>query len=549
MLTDGISGLESTTHDLCVVGAGPVGLALATECSRLGLRVLVLESGGKVAEANVQSLSDADVVDPSIHDDMEIAVARRLGGTSNLWGGRCLPYDPIDFEPREWVDARWPIRFPDIEPYVAGAVRLTRSGAPVYREPVPGLRLPDATFVCDALERWASKQQAQAVHAMAIRRDPKLDVRTHATLVGINFAENGTVASIDLVDSGRGERVRANVCTLVIAAGGLESARILLAARRSSPQRFGGEHGFLGRTYMGHLTGEIADVVFSSNGIEHAFGFRVDAHGSYVRRRMAPTADTQSRHRLLNIAFWPTVPSIADPKHGSAVLSLVYLAMSYGFLGRMVVAEAIRRKHVPVGSMRRWPHYANVFTGLPSALEFGFALVLRRLLQQARLPGLFVHNRANRYGLYYHAEQAPRRDSRVTLSRNTDMLGVPMLSIDYRRSEQDADSVIRAHELLESWLSSGNLGRLEYRVPRNQRMAAVLAQVHDGTHQIGVTRMGTRRDLAVVDENLRSFDSPNLYVVSAGVLPTSGQANPTLTAVALALRLARHLANERGIQQ
>jgi choline dehydrogenase-like flavoprotein len=481
------------------------------------------------------------------NEDMAIAVARQLGGTSNLWGARCLPFDPIDFEPRSWVDARWPIRLAEIEPYLAAAVRATQSGKPVYSEQVPGMALVDDEFACDALERWANKQQAQAIHTEAIAHDPRLEIRIHATLTGIDFSESGCVDAIQITDSRTGERVRMPVGTLVIAAGGLESTRILLAARRGSPGRFGGEEGALGRNYMGHLVGEIADIVFPPGEFERAFDFRIDQHGSYVRRRIVPSAKTQRTNQLLNAAFWPVVPPIADPRHCDAILSLVYLAMSCGPVGRLVVAEAIRRHHMPPGALRRGRHFANVVAGLPAALAFGFDFLRRRYTQPMRLPGFFVRNRARRYGLTYHSEQAPRRNSRVTLSTKTDRLGVPKLSIDYRFCDQDADSVVRTHDVLKSWLENNNLARLEYRVPCEERGAAVLGQAHHGTHQIGLARMGDQRNDAVVDAQLRTFDAPNLYVASTAVLPTSSQANPTLTAIALALRLAEHLAREMVI--
>ena len=127
--------------------------------------------------------------------------------------------------------------------------------------------------------------------------------------------------------------------------------------------------------------------------------------------------------------------------------------------------------------------------------------------------------------------------------KSSDRLGLPRLAIDLRFSEADAASVVRAHGVLESWLIRNGLGRLAYRV-RPRTAALVLAQAKHGNHQIGTIRMGTDRTTAVVDANCRVFDVPNLHVISTAVLPTSGQANPTLTAVQLGLRLAEHLANE-----
>jgi hypothetical protein len=544
VLTDGIAGLEGAGHTLCVVGSGPVGLALATDLVRRGQRVLLLESGGEAADTRIQSLAVADIVDPRRHDDMMIATARRLGGTSHLWGARCLPFDPIDFEQRDWVPATWPIGHEDIAPYWSAAVQATRSGAAVYHEALDGIDLQDNRFDVTALERWANKQQAQNVHAEVIAGDPKLDVRLHATLVGMEFAPNGRVTHIDVAHSLNGERVRLPMGTLVVAAGGLEGARLLLAARRDAPQRFGGEDGPLGRYYMGHVVGEIADITFASEAADRAFGYHVDAYDSYVRRRIVPSEALQREHRLLNTALWPLVPPVADAEHKSAILSLVYLAMRWPIIGRRIVAEAIRIQHAPLPPPPVVPHFVNLVAGAPAAAVFAADFLRRRHDKRNRLPGFFVRNRARRYGLAYHAEQLPRAESRVSLGSGVDRLGLPRLAIDYRVHPDDAASVVRTHDLMEDWLASTGFARLDYRVPRQERAQSVMDQSGHGAHQIGLTRMGANAREGVVDSNLRCFGAPNLHVVGTGVLPTSGQANPTLTAVALALRLSDHLATE-----
>ena len=159
-----------------------------------------------------------------------------------------------------------------------------------------------------------------------------------------------------------------------------------------------------------------------------------------------------------------------------------------------------------------------------------------------RLPGFFLANPARRYGLEYHSEQLPRPDSRLTLAETSDRLGLAHLRIDLRFSEEDAASVVRAHDALENWLERNRLARLDYRMARADRAAAVLEGAYHGTHQVGTIRMGADRREAVVDGDCRAFDVPNLHVVSTAVLPTSGQANPTFTAVQLGLRLAERLA-------
>lgn len=545
MLKQGPQGLAETAYPICVIGSGPVGLALATDLARQGIDTLLLESGGTSFSEPVQSLSAAELVDPARHDEMIVAVARQLGGASNLWGGRCLPYDRVDFMDRGYVDAVWPIGYDAIAPYFARAVAATSSGAPVYKADAPLFDESEGLFESDALERWVNVQASQTIFRNAIANDPRLHVHTLSTVVDMDFAESGAVTAIDVAHSLSGERVKVPVQRLVIAAGGVETARLLLATQRRAPQRFGGEEGPLGRYYMGHLIGEISDIVFKDAAVARAFDFFVDRHGSYVRRRIVPTSTGQLANGLLNSAFWPVVPPVADPRHGSAILSAAYLALSIPPLGRMIVAEAIRRRHVGNRSGDLGAHILNVARGLPSAMAFAVSFLRRRHDRRYRLPGFFILNDRNRYGLSYHGEQVPRRDSRVWLSSDTDRLGLPSLKIDLRFSSQDAESVVKTHDMLEAWLARHDVGYLEHRCARDERAAMVLAQASHGTHQVGVTRMGTSRHQGIVDGDLRCFDSPNLFLASCGVLPTSGQANPTFTVVALALRLADALARDQ----
>jgi hypothetical protein len=237
--------------------------------------------------------------------------------------------------------------------------------------------------------------------------------------------------------------------------------------------------------------------------------------------------------------MFPIIPAVADVRHGSAILSLVYLALAYDSpLSRLIVAEAIRKRHIPPGPVDITGHLLNVVKGLPSATASASGFLWRRKLSKFRVPGFFVRSKSRRYRLAYHSEQIPKSNSRVTLSGDLDRTGLAKLRIDLKFHEIDAWSVVRTHELLSDWLTRTSFGHLEWNAPADQRIDAVLAQASHGTHQIGTIRMGSSPTDGVVDRNLRCFDSPNLFVASTAVFPTSGQANPTLTAIALAMRLA-----------
>ena len=540
MISDHLEGLDEARHDVCVAGAGPVGITLALELARAGRSVLLLESGGEAPNPEATALSRAEIANAARHDAMEIAVARRLGGTSNLWAGRCQPLDPIDFEPRPIVgDAVWPFGRDELMPFYERACAYAHCGEPLFRAPIEDLAIADRAFDPDRLERFSNRPKFQRAHAEELKRHPGIDLRLGATLADARFSEDGRIEALTVARPD-GSRRAIPVRQVVLACGGLESTRLLLAWRRDGPERFGGPEGPLGRTYMGHVIGEVADITFASEAAEAAYDFFLDGHGSYARRRLIPSDALQRERALPNLSFWPVVPPSADPRHGSAILSMILLALSVEPLGRRVVAEAIRKRHVP-DELDRRPHVVNVLRGLPAAAAYLPTFLYRRYLSPMRLPGFFVRNAARTYGLSYHAEHLPAPSSRVRLSRETDRLGLPRLSIDLRFSSDDAEGIARAHDELAAWLGRTGLGEIRLRQRREETEAAILAKASHGTHQIGTTRMGSDRIRAVVDANLRCFDCANLFVLGSSTFPTSGQANPTLAALALSIRLAGHI--------
>lgn len=543
MIIHGLDGLDGADHDICVVGAGPVGISLALELAERGRSVVLLESGGMGATAAAQRLSDADITDPLVHVPMAIAVQRSLGGTSNLWGGRCVPLDPVDFAPRPAIPhGGWPIAMKDVSPYLHQACRHIGCGAAVFECPLPGGAFADPDFRFDRIERWSAQPRFSVMYTRTLRDAAGIAVRLHATVTGLEFAADGRVSRI-LVHGPGDTRAAFTARAVVLAAGGLESTRLLLAARRADPGRFGGEDGPLGRYYMGHLYGVAAEMDLRSAEVDAGIDYFQDPAGTYIRRRFTPGAELQRRMGLTNASFWADSPLIRHPAHRNGVLSLAYLALSIPPVGRMIVAESIRQHYVG-DQVRRLPHVANVLRDLPRTTAFLPSFIYRRYLARPPMPGFFQRNAARRYAVRYHAEHLPNPQSRVTLSARCDAHGVPRLDIDLRYSAADVMPLIRTHACFADWLRRTGIGTMRWLVPEDARGDHILAQCYDGHHQIGTTRMGEDARTGVVDRDCRVFGSANLFVAGSSVFPTSGEANPTLTAVALAMRLAEHIAHQ-----
>jgi choline dehydrogenase-like flavoprotein len=497
--------------------------------------VVLLESGLRRPSPAHQALSDANIVSERCHAPMSLAVCRALGGTSWLWGGRCVPLDPVDFEARAHIpESGWPISESDISPYYAEAARLLDCGQNEFAQ--AGLEPSnDNAIRLDTLERWSKEPNIS--RRLQPTDAPGLTIVLDATVVDLELDASGerVIGAVAASRTARQTFSAAKVFTL--ACGGLENSRLLLSVQTRWPRLFGGSAGALGRYYMGHPSGTIADIHIVNGSLAQLFEYQPNQK-SMIRRRLTISRAAQSREGIPNTSFCPDNPRMADPAHQSGTLSIAFLLLSMPALGRRLVAEPIRRMQVSNGEPRYAAHLRNVLLDLPQTARALCGL----LVQGRRRPLFFLRSREGRYPLHFHAEHLPNRDSRVRLANETDALGMRRLSIELRFSKQDAEGIFHAHEVLDAGLRANKLGRLELKADRSKACGDILAQANDGYHQIGLTRMGFHIDDGVVDRDCRIFGVHNLYVAGTSVFRTSGQANPTFTAAALALRLSEHIA-------
>lgn len=512
--------------DVLIVGAGPAGLACAFACHDRGLRVLVLEAGGDAPVPGKPDLLAAEIVRPKHHDPVEIIAASALGGSTHWWGGRTLPLEPTDFRD-------WPITHGDLEPWWAKAAEFFGS-KPLVQSPAPGAFARLERFDARRGECWAPELNMARRWRGRIRAAEGPAILLGARVTSLEMSG----ARIDGVCvQTNGDKRTFQAAHTVLAGGGLGGLRLLLLAQRERPELFGGQDGPLGRAYMGHLTGSIADLLPAEPRDIETFG-HLPVDGVTARRRIHPTSETILRNGLGNIAFWLENPAIGDPAHGSSVASAKYLAARSA---RMLS----RRKGIEESPLQ--PHVANVARA-PVSAAAGLTHALA-LLAMSRLTGRHPQRRrlissgGGGWRMDYHAEQLPDPSNRVSLSDvGKDSIGLPRLRIDFRFSEKDCESVVRAHQLLNDDLAASGAGRLRMSGSDDDLMARVMASARDGYHQLGGAVMSSDPDAGVVDVDARVHGLENLWIASSSVFPTGGQANPTLTIVALALRLADHIA-------
>lgn len=540
MIRDQITSQERAC-EICIIGTGPVGMALALEFDRLGRHVVVLESGSGRVSSELADASRAAIADPKRHAPMALAVCRAFGGTSWAWGGRCVAFDDIDVQPRPYVSGSgWPLGHDAIRPWYARASDYLLCGSAEFISPARRLGDLGADVSASCLERWSTEPQLARIHRPCLEQSDRITVCLNSTVVDFDLGANrGSVEKI-LVRTPAG-KTAIQAQEVILAAGGVETTRVLLALQESHPDLFGGIDGPLGRYYMGHISGKIANIVFDDPEAAGDLDFELDDTGTFVRRRFTFSEAAQREHRLLNTCLFPDNPPFHDPRHASSVLSAVFLALATPAVGRRILPEPIRLAHVGPEPHDYSAHVRNVVLGAPRGARDLLHVLHDKFWHKPRKPGFLLRNRDGRYALHYHAEQEPNPESRIVLSDEKDSFGLRRVAIDLRFTEGDAASVVRAHHVLDSALRNRAAGRLEYLYPENELQSAAMAQATDGFHQVGTTRIGLDPKTSVVDANLKTHDLHNLHIASSSVFPTTGQANSTYLAVALAVRLAHHL--------
>lgn len=534
--------------DVAVVGAGPAGIVVALELARAGHRTMLIESGGRSFSAATQDLGETVGGDPA-HAPMSLATRRQVGGASNLWAGRCVPFDAVDFEARDIVgDARWPVAYEELRSYFARACEWCVCGAPLFdaRE-IPGLARrslvpgwPEGDVRTTTLERWSLPTNFGRRYGATLRTSLNVTLVTNLTCVEIMCAEDGASVAGLASRTLAGNRVTVRAKYYVVACGGLESTRLLLASKRLHASGIGNHSGHLGHWYIGHVSGCIARVHLATPPQETIYGFERDGDGVYVRRRFTFSPELTLARRLPNISMWLDSPDLGDPRHESGILSLLYLALSSP-IGGMLVSEAIRQGKVRTVHAGSWrSHLANVVRDLDRTARFAFRFGYERFMQPGhKVPGVYVYSPSNVYPLFYHGEHLPCYASHVTLSDRCDALDVPRLRTRLHLQDADVQGVIAAHAQLDTYLRQHGLGRVEYLYEDSAR--AVREQFGDGYHQAGTSRMAASSEDGVLDANLAVHGVENLFVASSSAFVTAGQANTTFMIIAFAVRLADHL--------
>lgn len=507
--------------DLCIVGAGPVGIAIARRFADTSLQVCVLEAGGRDQQAGSQALL-AGGASGQPYLPLSWTRLARFGGTTGWWGGECRPFDAAeDLAPRPWLGhPGWPVTAAELAPFEAEAAAFCGFPGQAF-EPAADLlaaaacqSLPlDPSCFVTRLFRYGTPTDLGARHGPGLEQADNIQVLLHAPVTTLEADEAGAhVRTVCLAPlPGVEHRIRAR--QVVLAAGGIENARLLLASGNSPG--LGNAQDQVGRCFMEHLY--LDDVAhFTPTG-------DCPPLRPYTRRSAGPDG-------MFKAALAPTAALLAEAGSAHCCFKLASpLKRAPAMLGALHLGHGLRTGYFPASPVSRFRQIARGAPGL-----------LAELARCARQGELGRPGRPRAMPVSMVVEQLPNPASRVTLSAEKDRLARPLPHLDWQLGEADRTGWVRTLALLGQGLARRSLGRLERRCDESPEQA--IARLRPACHHMGTTRMSVDPAQGVVDRDGRVHGIDNLYIAGSSVFPTAGHANPMLTAIMLALRLADHLA-------
>ena len=501
LLADG-TRLEA---DICIIGAGPAGLTIARELIGLNATVLVLESGGFRAESQVQRLNEGAVVgDP--YAGLRRTRHRQVGGTANSWntrvvdepGAKYVPLDPVDFEERSHVPhTGWPFDRKHLESFyrhaqvVCGLGPFVYDGADWATATGPSV-LPFGNQLTTRVYQFGSAQPFTQTYVREVSQASNMRLCHHATVTRLVTSGAGrrVVEAEGTSLSGGRFRVRASI--FVLAAGAIENARLLLLSGETGSHGLGNQHDWVGRCFMEHPRDNALTLIPRSPDLFREAAF-YDLHeagdGTMIGGRLAVPEEAVRTGQMPNVSI-TLLPRWR--RRG-----LVGTVSSH--LRTLLVEGRWRRSEGRYG-------WSDVRTGYQEI--DGFHLLL-------------------------NIEQRPNPENRVVLAQARDALGTPSAEVHWRWRDEEQAELERLRKVLGEWVEASGLGRVE--------TEAGTRPDPNAHHHAGTTRIHVDPRLGVADADARLHGTENLYLTGASVFPTAGFANPTLTIVAIALRLADHL--------
>ena len=536
MIVDGRtlrSGVEKE-HELCVVGSGIAGMLLVMELAQTYKDICIIESGAWTPDDDTQSLYALNSIGYPIRKHYQSRI-RYFGGSCNIWAGRAMIYNESDLRPRPWLGSvSWPIDFAELDRYYAAAARYLN--LPSYEKMKPetwqsklsdfetrlfrdGNFRANVSLFAKAPARFGYKTK----YFKKVRDSTNITLYINSNVVNLRLNEAlSHVVSVDVACL-NGVRYTIKPKKVVLACGGLENTRILLASDKQMPGGIGNRSGLLGRYYMDHPRAVFGRVKLTKKiKLDHLLGMPVT--GGKMQLGIALSDRIQAMQGLLNnyLTLEPCY-SIGSMELYQSFVKLMKRLLRKGYSGKRFDFKNQQMADVP----------EMIYLLTPKELLPHF--IYYPYYKYSRIAKNVFTNLTH-LSIVNYSEQEPNIASHVYLDDEKDKLGMRKLVLDWKLSNRSFNSSVRLMRLLDEHFRRYGAGYIEQDLTEIKELPYT-----DASHHLGTTRMSANPKTGVVDANCQVHGLENLYITGSSVFPTAGHANPTLTIAAMSLRLADYL--------
>jgi choline dehydrogenase-like flavoprotein len=497
---------------ICIVGAGAAGICLAVELAQRGKSVMLLEGGGRDIEDAAQEPYRSEVVG-HVHRGIQSGRFRAHGGTTTRWGGQILELNPEDFERRDWIpNSGWPLSHAQLEPFYKralafeGLANVVEDDNAVWR--TLGLPAPSFTTMQSYLTRWCPEPNFARLHRTSLETSDNLQAWLHANAVELLIEGDAVRALRYRTQQGTEATVQAD--EFVFCMGTIECVRFFLQPRDGGlPWN---RSGMLGRHFQDHVDANAAKVIPRDRRKFAQLFDNIFLRGYKYHPKLRLCPDEQKQSRILNCAATMSFSSDVDDALAATKATAKHLLR--GHWSEIQTADVFRSaRHAPL-LMRQTARYA--------------------LQHRAYNPSLAE------VGLRVHCEQPPDSESTITLAEQRDSLGLLRARLDWRISELELETI--RHYAETAVASLAQVAEVQPDSALLNRDPSFIDKCDDSNHHMGGMRMAISPTCGVVNPDLLLNGTRNVYICSGAVFPTSGFSNPTHTVLALAMKLADHLA-------
>ncbi len=528
--------------DLLIIGAGPAGITIAQNLAGSAIRITLLESGGEGYDYDAQDLNRGAITGiPAV--PLDASRLRLFGGTSNHWAGWCRPLEREDFETRQdWPESGWPISLDDLKPYYNAATKICQlpsesfDDLKFWQSQLGGSQLKklnlDASRLLTSIFQISPPTRFGEVYRQDLQQAKNINVLLNATVLELlNSADSAINSSIKKVSGVRvstldGKQFTVKAKVIVSAVGGIETSRLLLLSNKLHPKGAGNENDLVGRYFMDHpWLQAISYLRFNKPGTNWPLYFdKTKVSNTRIFGTLTPAPELKRSAQIGGFRLWlqPSTVSTVGIDSARTILNQLKQGQLADHLG---------------------DHIANLYADADILADVAY----KTLFQVSRSP--FGNNPKPKSNLPYlgtfidlNIEQRPNPNSRLMLDSSVDALGQQKIKLDWQLSETDWRTATTALNIVAQEFGRIDAGRVH--VPLEGIKPNWPPLITSSNHHMGGARMASDPKWGVVNVDCRVHSIDNLYIAGSAVFPTSGYANPTLTIVALSLKLADHL---RGV--